>query len=228
MNTAVGLVEAYLRLNGYFTVTEFQVQHPVPGQPGRFETATDLDIMAVRFPWAAETVLRHAKRPEERRCEIPLAEDPRLGPARDCPDVLIAEVKEGAGGLNRRLQTPEVLYAALRRVGCCPEEHIADVAEALLRHGGVRLDPAHLDPARGVGCRVRLAAFCGYIGDAGPPAPLTIALDHVLRFIRKRLTEYRPVLRSAQFGDPVLNLLKLADKLDMAVRTAHDEGRCRG
>lgn len=42
MNTAVGLVETYLRLNGYFTVTEFQVQHPVPGQPGKFETATDL------------------------------------------------------------------------------------------------------------------------------------------------------------------------------------------
>ncbi len=50
MTTAVGLVESYLRLNGYFTVTEYQVQHPVAGQPGMYETATDLDILAVRLP----------------------------------------------------------------------------------------------------------------------------------------------------------------------------------
>lgn len=53
----------------------------------------------------------------------------------------------------------------------------------------------------------------------GPPAPLTITPDHVLRFVRERLIEYRPVLRSAQFGDPILNLLKLADKLDVEVGT---------
>jgi hypothetical protein len=89
-----------------------------------FETATDLDILAVRFPWAADTVLRHGHRGEEQRCEIMLAEDPALGSSRDTPDVLIAEVKEGAGQLNRRLQTPDVFYAALRRVGCCPEARI--------------------------------------------------------------------------------------------------------
>ncbi len=47
MDVAVSLVESYLRLNGYFTVTEFQVQQPMAGQPGRFETATDLDILGV-------------------------------------------------------------------------------------------------------------------------------------------------------------------------------------
>jgi hypothetical protein len=45
----------------------------------------------------------------------------------------------------------------------------------------------------------------------------------VLRFIQERLTEYRPVLRSARFGDPVLGLLKLADKLDMVVRATNNE-----
>ena len=103
MNTAVGLVETYLRLNGYFTVTKFQVQHPIAGQPGKFETATDLDVLAARLPWAAETVQRHPQRPGEARCEILLAGDPALAPARDVPDILIGEVKEGAAELNRRV-----------------------------------------------------------------------------------------------------------------------------
>ncbi len=217
MHTAVALVESYLRLNGYFTVTEYQVQHPVAGQPGVFETATDLDVLAVRFPWAAETVLRHPRRRSEVRCEILLASDPALGSASDALDVLIGEVKEGAGQLNRRLQTPEVLHAALRRVGCCPEEHVTQAAEALLRHGEISLDGT-----QGVACRVRLAAFCGYVDDSGPPAPLTITLDHILRFIRDRLAEYRPVLHSAQFGAPILNLLKLLDKVTLSVETADD------
>src|SRR3972149_3886020 len=83
VNTAVGLVGNYLRLNGYFTVTEYQVQHPVPGQPGKYETATDLDILAIRLPWAAETVLRHPARPGESRCEVLLVDDPHVGVALD-------------------------------------------------------------------------------------------------------------------------------------------------
>lgn len=211
MNTAVGLVESYLRLNGYFTVTEYQVQHPVPGQPGRFETATDLDVLAVRLPWAAETVLRHPQGAGEDRCEVLLAGDPVLAMAPDVPDVLIGEVKEGAAELNRRLRTPEVLYAALRRIGCCPEGHIADASAALLREGEMMFRPPH-----SVACRVRLAAFCGYVDQAHRPAVLTITLGHILRYVADRLAAYRPVLRSAQFGDPILNLLKLVEKAGTA------------
>ena len=212
MNTAVGLVETYLRLNGYFTATEYQVQHPVPGQPGKYETATDLDILAIRLPWAAETVLRHPARPGELRCEVLLANDPALAPAPDLPDVLIGEVKEGAAELNRRLKTPDVLHAALRRIGCCPEEHIADAAAALLQRGEVILQPP-----RGAACRVRLASFCGYVDEERAPGVLTITLGHMVRFIQDRLTAYRPVLRSAQFGDPLLNLLKLMEKLEIGL-----------
>jgi len=212
VNTAVGLVETYLRLNGYFTATEYQVQHPVPGQPGKYETATDLDILAIRLPWAAETVLRHPARPGELRCEVLLANDPALAPAPDLPDVLIGEVKEGAAELNRRLKTPDVLHAALRRIGCCPEEHIADAAAALLQRGEVILQPP-----RGAACRVRLASFCGYVDEERAPGVLTITLGHMVRFIQDRLTAYRPVLRSAQFGDPLLNLLKLMEKLEIGL-----------
>ena len=210
MNTAVGLVETYLRLNGYFTATEYQVQHPVPGQPGKYETATDLDILAIRLPWAAETVLRHPARPGESRCEVLLANDPALAPAPDLPDVLIGEVKEGAAELNRRLKTSDVLHAALRRIGCCREEHIADAAAALLQRGEVILQPPP-----GAACRVRLVSFCGYVDEERVPGVLTITLGHMIRFIQDRLTAYRPVLRSAQFGDPLLNLLKLMEKLEI-------------
>ncbi len=210
MNTAVGLVETYLRLNGYFTATEYQVQHPAPGQPGKYETATDLDILAVRLPWAAETVLRHPQRPGEERCEVLLVDDPALGVAPDLPDVLIGEVKEGAAELNRRLKTSDVLHAALRRLGCCPEEHIADAARALLARGEFVLQHQH-----SVACRIRLASFCGYVDEERAPGVLTITLGHMVRFIQDRLTAYRPVLRSAQFGDPLLNLFKLMEKMEI-------------
>lgn len=78
MNPAVGLVESYLRPNGYLTVTEYQVQSPVRGQPGKFETATDLDVLGLHLPWAAETVAHHAAWPGKERSEILLATDPVL------------------------------------------------------------------------------------------------------------------------------------------------------
>ena len=47
MDTAVGLVQAYLRVNGYFTVAEYPVLDATgPAGP---RTITDLDILAVRL-----------------------------------------------------------------------------------------------------------------------------------------------------------------------------------
>jgi hypothetical protein len=45
---AVALVESYLRLNGYFTVTEYPVIEAC--KFGGYRTATDLDVLAFRFP----------------------------------------------------------------------------------------------------------------------------------------------------------------------------------
>lgn len=210
MDSAVTLVETYLRLNGYFTVTEFQVQHPVGG--GRFETVTDLDILAMRLPRAAETVLRHLERPGEERSEILLADDPALRVSLELPDLLIGEVKEGAAALNRHLTTPEVLHAALRRAGCCPEEHIAHAASTLAARGEFIAEGDN-----GIRCRIRLASFCGYVENSPTPAVLVITLGHIIEFIMVRLRAYRPLLRSAQFKDPPLNLLKLMDKIGLSL-----------
>lgn len=212
MDPAVELVESYLRLNGYFTVTEFQVQHPIPDQPGHYATATDLDILAVRFPWAAEAPLhRHAGIGDE-RCEFVLAGDPALDASREVADVLVGEVKEGAAELNRRLTTPQVLHAVLRRIGCVPDGEVAGAAAALLQHGEVALSRD-----RGLACRVRLASFCGYVEEPPRPASVIITLGHMFRFIQDHLVACRALLQSAQFKDHTLSLLKLMEKLHITM-----------
>jgi len=42
LDTAVARVQAYLNVNGYFTVTEYPVMEAYPEWPAR--TATDLDL----------------------------------------------------------------------------------------------------------------------------------------------------------------------------------------
>ncbi len=193
----MGLVESYLRLNGYFTLPEFQVQHPVPGQPGKFETATDLDILAVRFPWAAETVGRHQLAGEEPR-EILLADDPVLAVIRDVPDILIGEVKEGRAELNRAARNPEVLRAVLTRFGCCAREHVPHVVAELVRHGRAVTAGGH---------GVRLVAF-GAVTDATVVRGYeAIALGHVVTFLQAYLQRHWEVLRHAQFKDPAFGFL---------------------
>jgi len=43
MDNAVALVQAYLRINGYFTVAEFPI---LEGSHGQFHEVTDLDMLA--------------------------------------------------------------------------------------------------------------------------------------------------------------------------------------
>lgn len=209
MDVAVGLVESYLRANGYLTVTELQVERE---QGGRFEAATDLDILAIRLPWAAEVVARRPGAPDR-----VLLQDPALDVSRTGSDVLIGEVKEGAAQLNRALQTQEVLYAALRRIGCCSDDHIRTTAEELTRSGEVRVSPPH-----GLDCRIRLASFAGYVEDPLPSGVLSITLAHIVEFIARRFREDREILRGVAFHDPVLASLRLLDKLSF------DLGRPRG
>lgn len=200
MDTAVGLVESYLRLNGYLTATELQVQR----QHGRqFEAATDLDILAIRLPWTADVVLRAPGAPD-----LVLVQDPLLDVSRSGPDVLIGEVKEGAARLNRALRAQEVLHAALRRVGCCSDDHIEATAAALTRQGEVQVNPPH-----GIACRIRLASFAGHVEDPLPPGVLLITLTHIVEFIAHRFREDREILQGVTFHDPVLASLRLLDKL---------------
>ncbi|WP_454114456.1 hypothetical protein [Microbacterium lacticum] len=126
MDTAVGLVQAYLRVNGYFTVAEYPVLDATgPGGP---RTITDLDILAVRLhraPGASGTV------------DAPL--DPALG-AGGGADMIVGEVKEGRPHPNPAMRDPAVLEAAFTRFGCCaPTDAARLVAELLETVGCVKL-----------------------------------------------------------------------------------------
>jgi hypothetical protein len=50
VDNAVALVQAYLRVNGYFTVAEYPVMEAM--RTG-YRTLTDIDILGVRFPHAS-------------------------------------------------------------------------------------------------------------------------------------------------------------------------------
>lgn len=54
MDPAVALVQAYLRVNGYFTVAEYPVLEAT--RSGGFQMATDLDLLAFRFPGAGRAI----------------------------------------------------------------------------------------------------------------------------------------------------------------------------
>lgn len=60
MDTTVALVQAYLHVNRFFTVTESPVLEAY--RSGDARTVTDLDIMAVRFAGAGHRVIGSRRR----------------------------------------------------------------------------------------------------------------------------------------------------------------------
>ena len=214
MNTCVALVGAYLRFNGYVTVPE----QPVligQGKPYRYHTATDIDILAVRFPNAAVVVPREYGAVED---DLHLEIDPTLELQEDTVDVLIAEVKSGRPRLNEGMREPDVLYATLRRVDPGFDVPIDDVIRSLIQNGEAQAKSA------GKRWRFRLAAF-----GEGQPAPeggpyMVVQMRHVAAFLMQTMREHHMVWKDAQFGDPVLDLLHMFDKMGFAwTRIAREE-----
>ena len=115
MDPAVALVQAYLQINGYFTVTEYAVVEAA-GRSGPYRTSTDLDVLAVRFPGAGHAIVRRRHRRHDDG--VALDSDPALGASDDRVDMIVGEVKEGRAELNRGARDPRVLEAVLTRFGC--------------------------------------------------------------------------------------------------------------
>ncbi len=193
MDNAVRLVQAYLRINGYFTVTEFPIVEAM--RHGRHRTATDLDVLAVRFPNAARLVTKGGNDPRHDRTIGVL--DPALGVDHSDTDMLIAEVKEGRAELNRGARDPAVLRVALSRFGCCTQDEAPDRVQELIRHGTTRMIHGH---------RARLVAFGSHV-DGPHPGFHAITLAHVLRFTTRFLRDHWEVFRVAELKDPALGLL---------------------
>jgi len=204
MDTAVGLVQAYLHVNGYFTVAEYPVLEAF--RNGEMRTVTDLDILAFRFAGAGHDVIRgRGRRPLAGRALVP---DPMLACPADRPDMIVGEVKEGAARLNAAMRDPAVLEVALARFGCCSSEHAASVTRQLLTEGYATTPAGHA---------IRMIAF-GDTSDGERPEPFTtVSMRHVVVFLRTYLRDNWAVLRHTQFRDSAFGVLALIEKWSVEV-----------
>ena len=199
MDTAVGLVQAYLNVNGYFTVAEYPVLEVFRNDETR--AVTDLDILAFRFAGAGHDVIRgRGRRRLEGRALLP---DPMLNCPADRPDMIVGEVKEGAARLNLAMRDPAVLEVALVRFGCCPSEHAAPVTRQLLTEGHAITPTGHA---------IRMVAFGGSADSVRREPFTTVSMRHVVVFLRAYLRDNWAVLRHAQFRDPAFGVLALIEK----------------
>ncbi len=205
MDNAVSLAQAYLRVNGYFTVTELPVIEALRG--GGYRTATDIDILAFRFPRAGRLVPRHGASRTRDRTDYDI--DPELGVDGEAADMLIGEVKEGKAELNRGAREPSVIRAALTRFGCCSPEHAEAIAGELVRRGKAKTDHGH---------QVRLVAF----GSTSGPTPArnyhVIRFDRVVSYLESHLETNWETLRQAEFKEPSLAFLGLLRKAGVQVQ----------
>lgn len=199
MDNAVALVQAYLNMNGYFTVTEYPVLEAL--RHDQYKAATDLDILAYRFPGAGLLVTGKEK---SGRAKTPLfAPDPELGIPGDHPDMLIGEVKEGQARFNRAARDPGVLRIALARFGCCSDAEVSNVVVELLLNGFARTPCGH---------SIRMVAFSSTRGDPEEKVCKVISLGHVVRFLQDYLRRHWDVLHHAQFKDPAFGFLVTLEK----------------
>lgn len=202
MDVAVNLVESYLRLNGYLTLSEIEIQARTA--QGTYDTLTDVDIVALRFP--GDTYVAEAGRDHESR--LLLITDSVLDLVDDRVDVIVGEVKQGEAVFNPSLTRHEVLSSVLRRMEWIYAEGISSVVDRLGK-GGISFDEA-----RGGGeIRTRLVAF----GQSETAGPHTVPIGRVVESLVGFMEDYDDVLRSAQFREPAPALLRLLTKAGFSV-----------
>lgn len=198
MDNAVALVQAYLRLNGYFTVSEYPVI--ASGRDGQYRTATDLDILAVRFPNAGRLVPAVGGRTAAD--EDHLAPDCALAIPVGQADMLVGEVKEGQAVLNAAATNPDVLRAVIVSFGCCSREEAPQIVQALIRNGHAKLPIGH---------QIRLVAFGALVdshADTHANAHhLSIGLRHIVEYLQQYLRAHWDVLRHIDSKDPAFGFL---------------------
>ena len=207
MDIAVNLVETYLRLTGYLTLSEFEVQARNPD--GVFETVTDVDIVGIRFPGTIFVGDPHHE-PDARQLVL---DDPALLLDEDQTDVIIGEVKQGEAQFNAGIRRHEVLHSVLRRVAWLYAEGIDPVVDGLRDHD------VCVVPARGGGSiRTRLVAF----GRADEPDLNTITHSHIVTTLLGFFGGLDDAFRPANFSDPAPAMLSLLLKTGFDVSKDDD------
>lgn len=195
MDNAVAIVEAYLYINGYFTVTEYPVIEAV--ERGGYRMVTDLDILALRFPGAGRLI------PSKTGMEAIFTTDQKLACSTDHTEMIVAEVKEGRAELNENAKDPMVLRTMLTRFGCCHASDVDKVVTSLLRTGDTITPSGH---------RIRLMAFGSIMPEKRKKGYKIILLKHVVRFLQEYIREHWEILHHGQFKHPAFGFLVSLEK----------------
>lgn len=199
MDHAVSLVQAYLQVNGYFTVAEYPVLEATVD--GGYQSATDIDLLALRLADAGGVVpADRVGRDRTARFEP----DPELQIPSGKADLLIIEVKEGRAELNRGARNPEILSAVLRRFGFCPHARVERALVELRRTG---------ETAWPGGTSVRMFAFGSILDPKLIEGFRAISLQHVITFLQRHMERNWSVLRHAQIKHEALGFLALLEQV---------------
>ena len=194
MDIAVNLVENYLRLTGYMTLSEFEVQRR--DNRGRFKTVTDIDVMAIRFP--GDVFIGDPHKAAD--CEMLIIDDPVLELDDNTIDIIVGEVKQGQAELNPGIKDHGVLHSMLRRVEWIYEVNINEVIDGLQRDG------IFMAPSKGGGrVRTRLVAF----GRSRFSNLNTVSLSHIITTMLSFFEEHEDAFRPIQFREPAPAFLSL-------------------
>ena len=200
MDAAGPLVEVFLRLNGYLTLSEWQIQ--AMNRSGQWETITDVDVLALRFP--GDVFLADSHDPEIQSTLRVEGELLMLEP--DTIDVIVGEVKEGEAIFNAAITRHETLHTVLHRLKWLYPDGLAPVVSNLSSVGVAR--------TRGPGgswVRTRLVAF----GRAPDVTVNTVPIKAILEQSAAFLAAHDDLLRSARFANPVAATLKLLHKVGL-------------
>jgi len=161
MNASEWTCSWYLRLNGYFVAPNFIVH-------GRPSARTDVDVLAVRFPYSEESNFK---------------DDSELRLSHDRIDVVLAEAKSGPiSSLNGPWSRPQkgALDYVLKRVGIAPKDDVSRLANDLYKHRSTTAE----------GFRVRILAFAESISDQlRDEGVIFIGWNQVLKFIHRRFRD---------------------------------------
>ena len=197
MDHAVSLVQAYLHVNGYFTVAEYPVLARLP--EGGFQSATDIDLLALRLCSAGGFA---SAGPAE-----PFEPDPELAIPRATADLLIVEVKEGRAELNRGAKDPAILEAVLARSGL-PADGGREKAFRQLARRGATTWPGDVS--------VRMLAFGSVVDPKIVKGFRAISLPHVTRYMTDYIANNWDALRHAQIRQEAFGLLALLEQVRRA------------
>ncbi len=198
MDAANDLVEAFLRANGYLTLSELQVQFL--SERGDWETLTDVDILAIRFPGPIY-MASPGDDGQDGALEIPGVP---LFLEEDTIDVIVGEVKQGDARFNPSIADQRTLRTALHRLAWL---YVDDDLEQVVEDLGAR--GVCYSNARGGGrIRTRLVAF----GRADETTLNVVPMERILERFLGAFDQFDSVLRSARASSDAVATLKLIHK----------------